>query len=47
MGDLAAIFHWGPDVMNPMSLDELLKWHRLAIDRWNRMNPNQSKARHG
>lgn len=38
MGDIAAIFHWGPEVLNSMSLEEIVKWHRIALDRWKLMN---------
>lgn len=38
MADIAAIFHWGPDVLEQMDLPDLARWQRLAIDRWNRMN---------
>lgn len=38
MADIAAIFHWGPDVLEAMELEDLVHWHTLAVDRWNRMN---------
>lgn len=38
MADIAAIFHWPPDVLERMSIAELLHWQRAAVDRWNRMN---------
>lgn len=38
MGDIAAIFHWPPSVMDPMDLGELIHWHGIAVDRWNRMH---------
>ena len=37
MADIAAIFHWPPDVLDAMDLDQLATWHALAVDRWNRM----------
>jgi hypothetical protein len=33
MADLAAVFNWPPDVMEPMPLDELMGWHELARER--------------
>lgn len=33
MANLAAVFHWTPETMNPMGLDELLRWHAHAIER--------------
>jgi len=30
MADLAAVFGWGPDVMDPMSLEELARWREKA-----------------
>jgi len=38
MADIATVFHWTPDVMDPMSVPELLDWRKLAVDRWNRIN---------
>lgn len=35
MADIAAIFHWSPDVMGRFDLDELLQWRNLAIERNN------------
>lgn len=37
MADIAAIFHWGPDVLDAMPLEQLAEWHGMAVDRWNRM----------
>ena len=33
MADLAIVFRWGPQDMNPMPLDELMRWHALAVER--------------
>lgn len=33
MADIASVFHWEPDIMWSMSIDELLIWHQKAIDR--------------
>lgn len=30
MADIAAIFHWSPDVMDGMSLGELASWREQA-----------------
>ncbi|EAW1261775.1 GpE family phage tail protein [Salmonella enterica] len=30
MADIAAIFHWTPEVLNAMSLSELLSWRYQA-----------------
>ena len=32
--DIAVIFHWGPSEMNAMTLDELIQWHELALERY-------------
>ena len=39
MGDLAAIFHWPLDQLLALPLDQLVKWHGIALDRWKAMNP--------
>ncbi len=33
MADLAAVFHWAPHVMDPMSVEELMRWHAKASAR--------------
>lgn len=33
MADIAAIFHWPPQVMDPMSLAELMDWRERARER--------------
>lgn len=33
MADLAFLFGWAPGVMDPMPLDELMRWHGLALAR--------------
>ena len=30
MADIAAIFHWTPDEMNKMDLEELMEWREQA-----------------
>ncbi|MGU3314248.1 GpE family phage tail protein [Sphingomonas sp. M6A6_1c] len=35
MADLAVVFHWPPDAMNPMRLPELMGWHAKALKRHN------------
>lgn len=34
MADIAIVFHWTPEVMNPMPLDELMDWRELARERY-------------
>ena len=33
MADIACVFHWAPESMDPMSLDELMHWHTRAVQR--------------
>jgi len=33
MADLAVVFGWRPADMDPMSLEELMRWHGHAIAR--------------
>lgn len=33
MADIAAIFHWPPSAMDPMSLTELAEWREQARQR--------------
>jgi len=33
MADLAAVFHWPPDVMWEMYPEDLVRWHALARER--------------
>lgn len=33
MADVAAVFHWPPQVMREMEWDELLEWRALAKER--------------
>ena len=40
MADLAFVFGWGPSVMDPMPLPELMEWHALAIARVKARNGN-------
>jgi hypothetical protein len=35
MADVAVIFHWGPPVMDPMSIAELMQWRASAAKRSN------------
>lgn len=44
MGDIAMIFHWPPDSMYDMALEELINWRAIAIDRHNAINQNESEA---
>jgi hypothetical protein len=34
MADIAMIFHWPPAAFETMPLDELMTWHRLAVERY-------------
>lgn len=34
MADIALVFHWTPDVMSAMDLDELMEWRERARERW-------------
>ncbi|MGB1763790.1 GpE family phage tail protein [Alloalcanivorax xenomutans] len=34
MANLAVVFHWPPAAMDPMELEELLRWEKKARDRW-------------
>lgn len=38
MGDIAAIFHWPLSDLAALPLDQLVKWHGVAVDWWNRVN---------
>lgn len=33
IANIAVIFHWGPDALFPMELDELIGWHDKALER--------------
>jgi hypothetical protein len=33
MADVAAVFHWPPDVMDPMTVEELMAWRERARER--------------
>lgn len=43
MGEIAAIFHWQLPVLEALPIDRLLHWHGVAVDCWNRMNPEPKK----
>ncbi|MGB0466590.1 MAG: GpE family phage tail protein [Pontibacterium sp.] len=38
MADIAVVFHWGPDVMAPMSIEELMDWRERARVRFSSDN---------
>lgn len=38
MADIAFIFHWLPEAMDQMAIDDLARWHHRALDRYNRAN---------
>jgi len=33
MADIAAVFHWTPRDMDPMSIEELMRWWQHAAER--------------
>ena len=33
MADIAFVFHWPPESMNKMEVEELVKWGELAAER--------------
>ena len=33
MADVAAVFHWPLSELREMEIDDLLEWHRLAVER--------------
>lgn len=33
MANIAVVFHWPPQSMDAMYLDELMRWHELALER--------------
>lgn len=37
MADIAAIFHWPRSQMEGLSIEELIEWRDLAVERWNLM----------
>ncbi|MGR3501617.1 GpE family phage tail protein [Pseudaestuariivita sp.] len=41
MADIAAIFHWPLSEMDRMSLEELARFHALAVKRYNVMRGKQ------
>ncbi|RUO28204.1 GpE family phage tail protein [Aliidiomarina sanyensis] len=38
MADIACVFHWAPEDMAPMELEELAGWREKAIDRLKALN---------
>lgn len=37
MADIAAVFHWSPEVMRKMRVSELVQWQARAIERFKAM----------
>ncbi len=37
MADIAAVFHWPPDVLEAMNFPELARWQQLAVKRFKDM----------
>ncbi|AUW59430.1 GpE family phage tail protein [Sphingobium sp. SCG-1] len=44
MADLAIINGWPLERLEAMTLEELLMWRGLAVDRWNRMYGERTKG---
>ncbi|NBC35534.1 GpE family phage tail protein [Novosphingobium sp. FSY-8] len=44
MADIAFIFHWPLADLRALDCDELLHWHELALDRWQKANPPPKDA---
>lgn len=44
MADIATVFHWGPEQMNPMTLAELMEWRERARERWEQQHGARSKT---
>lgn len=40
MADIATVFHWPPNVMEQMSLPDLMGWHDRALERLKAMRGN-------
>ncbi|HET6536705.1 MAG TPA: GpE family phage tail protein [Sphingopyxis sp.] len=38
IADIAFIFHWPLADLLAMDLHDLIHWHRLAVERWNKVN---------
>ncbi|MPT48037.1 MAG: GpE family phage tail protein [Sphingobium sp.] len=38
MADIAFILHWPPEKLFEMEWEELMLWHGLAVERWNKVN---------
>jgi hypothetical protein len=38
MADIAAVFHWPPDAMERLELDDLMQWRGRAVERYKAMN---------
>ena len=36
MADIAAIFHWPLSELQALPMDDLIAWHRRAVEWWNR-----------
>ncbi len=38
MADIALVFHWPPEAMDRMSIEELARWHEKARERFEAQN---------
>jgi hypothetical protein len=41
MADIAMIFHWSLSDLEALEIEELIRWRRLAIDRWNKVHAKE------
>ncbi|MEL7966910.1 GpE family phage tail protein [Vreelandella neptunia] len=45
MADLAMVFHWEPQAMDDMELDELMQWRERARKRHEGSKPNGKRTK--
>ncbi|AQU84917.1 MULTISPECIES: GpE family phage tail protein [unclassified Halomonas] len=45
MADLAMVFHWEPQAMDGMDLEELMEWRERARKRHEGNNPNGNRSK--
>lgn len=38
IAEIAAILHWQRSELVALELDELIRWHGIAVATWNRLN---------
>jgi hypothetical protein len=44
MADIASVFHWQPDAMRDMPLEELARWREKARERFEAQNNTHAQA---